>query len=448
MSQNLFLGIDIGTSKVAAVISDANGQVAARAARPHHADLPAPAGHAEQDPATLETVAMAVVDELPRELCQRIRAVGVTGQVHGVLLLDARGGPVSPLITWQDQRAARDPGFLTELQRRTGHALKPGFGGATLPWLLARGAAPSSTASVTTILGWFVMGLSGSARPQLDPTDAATWGLFDLRALDWDRAATAAARIPATWLPPVVPCGTAAGEMGTATARRWGIPAGVPVAVGIGDNQASLVATLHDPEHELALTLGTGGQLSAVLPRGAPLAESGPTFEYRPFPGGQYAAVAASLCGGAAWAWLARAVAEWTRALGLSPPALSTVYERLNAVGLAATEEIEVHPHFLGERYDAALRGSLEGLRLDNFTLGAVARGLARGIARTLQEMLPAALYRDRRRLVGSGNALRLNPLLRQMAEEVFRLPLVLREGREEAATGAAMIAARTVPPT
>jgi hypothetical protein len=83
------------------------------------------------------------------------------------------------------------------------------------------------------------------------------------------------------------------------------------------------------------------------------------------------------------------------------------------------------------------------GLTMDNFRLGAVARGLARGIVRNLRGMLPAAALRGRRRVVGSGNALRRVPLLQAMVREEFGPPLVLSAGREEAATGAARLAAQ-----
>lgn len=442
----MYLGIDVGTSKVAAVIADASGALVVAASSPHGADLPVPAGRAEQDAAALVGAAWARVVELPADLRRRVRAVGVTGQMHGVVVLDAAGAPLGPLVTWQDGRCLA-PGetLLADLAARTGYTLRSGFGGATLAWLAAHGAWPRGATAAATIHDLLVARLCGCARPVTDPTDAASWGLFDLRALAWDARAARAAGIPAGVLPEVRPCGSRAGEVSPAMADRLGVPAGAPVAVAVGDNQASLVATLRDPDHDLALTLGTGGQVSAVLPAGAAVDPGGPapTFEYRPYCGGRWAVVAASLCGGAAWAWLADTAEAWARDLGLAVPPRDALFARLSDLGLAAADGPAVRPHFLGERHAPQVRGSIEGLGLAALGLGPLARGLARGIAGNLRDMLPPAVLEGRTRIVGSGNALRRSPLLRQMAADVFGLPLEMTEGREEAALGAALLAAR-----
>ena len=439
----MHLGIDIGTTKVAAVAADSEGRICGVASRPHGADRPAPPGYAEQDARALLETTWAVVRELPADLRRRASSVGVTGQMHGVALLDGSGQTVSPLVTWQDGRCL-EAGFLDGLASRTGHALSTGFGGATLAWLVHHGALPPRAVAAGTIHDVAAARLCGQVRPVTDPTDAASWGLFDLRTLAWDGEAAAAAGIPLGLLPQVLPCGSRAGEIAAAMAGPLGLAAGIPVTVAIGDNQASLLATLREPQEELAVTLGTGGQVSAVLAAGAAIdwKASAPAFEYRPYPGGRYAVVAASLCGGAAWAWLADAVERWTKDLGVACPPRERLFDLLNDLGLAAPDGLAVRPHFLGERHQPLLRGSIEGIDLANFDLGRLARGLAQGILGNLRNMLPPWALAGRTRLVGSGNALRRSPLLQRTAAEVFGLPLALTEGREEAALGAALHAA------
>jgi len=440
----MHLGIDIGTTKAAAVIVAADGRVRAAAAREHGAGVPRADGRCEQDPAALLGAMRRAVRSLPAGLRARVRTIGVTGQMHGVVVLDAAGRALTPLVNWQDQRCLEPAAFLPRLSARTGHALRTGYGCATLAWLAADRSLPRNAASAATIQDLAVAVLCGAARPVTDPTDAASFGLFDAKRLRWDRAAVKAARIPSGLLPEVVPCGTVAGGVCAAEAAALGIPEDIAVAAAIGDNQASLLATLGDPATDLGLTLGTGAQVSAVMAAGpARRAAAGcVTCECRPFPGGRTAVVAASLCGGAAWAWLADAALAWMRDLGVKAPSRDRVFAMLNDLGVASRDEIEVHPHFLGERHDPALTGRMLGLTMDNLRLGAVARGLARGIVRNLHGMLPAAALRGRRRVVGSGNALRRVPLLQAMVREEFGLPLVLSPGREEAATGAARLAA------
>jgi sedoheptulokinase len=435
----MILGIDIGTGKVAAVVVDAAGAVVASAARAHHADLPRPAGRAEQDVGKLLAAVGAVVRELPEQLRRQVRAVGVTGQMHGVALVDAAGEPITPLITWQDQRCLEGT-FLADLSARAGRQLRTGYGCATLAWLAAHGQLPPRAACGCTIGDLLVARLCGLSRPVTDPTDAMSWGLFDPAALDWDAAAVAAGGIPAELLPKVLPCGATAGRTTAGLAGEWGIAQGIPVAVALGDNQASLLATLDRPAEELALTLGTGGQLSAIVDAVRPLPPASPA-EYRPFPGGRVALVAASLAGGSAWAWLAQAARAWLTDLGAPCPADNALYARLNELGLRAEGGPDFRPLFFGERHNPALRGIIADIGPGNFSLGQVARSLARGIVTNLKEMLPPEAWIGRRAVVGSGNALGRNPLLQAMAREVLGLPLRLSPANEEAARGAARLA-------
>ncbi|MCX7046029.1 MAG: FGGY-family carbohydrate kinase [Candidatus Sumerlaeota bacterium] len=151
--------------------------------------------------------------------------------------------------------------------------------------------------------------------------------------------------------------------------------------------------------------------------------------------------MAASLCGGAAWAWLADTVTLWLKELGAEPVARGRVFERLSELGMATKDELLVRPHFLSERHDPLLRGAIERIEANPLSLGPLARGLARGIIANLRDMLPAEVLAGRARVVASGNALRRSPLLRQMTEEVFGLPLQISDAVEEAATGAALLA-------
>ena len=439
--ERLLLGIDIGTTKAAAVIVADDGTPVASASREHGTGLPCPAARAEQDVEALLDAAADVVCELPDEARRSVRAVGVTGQMHGVVVLDAAGEPLTPLITWQDGRCL-EGGFLDGLNAAVGGRLRAGYGCATLAWLVEKGELPATASSSAGIGDLLVARLCGG-RPVADATGAASWGLFDLARSAWDAEAVAAADIPEALLPEVVPCGSSAGAVCPEAAAKLGIPQGIPVTTAIGDNQASLLATLTDPERELALTLGTGGQLSAVLPTGEdlPALSHDCPYEYRPYPGERTLIVAASLCGGAAWAWLADAAVAWTTDLTGQPPRRENVFARLNELGAEAGDELTVRPHFLGERWDASLRGVIEGIDRQNFRLGAVARALARGIVENLKRMMPERVLEGRERVVGSGNALHRNPLLQQIARDVFDLPLTMADDQEEAATGAALLA-------
>ena len=436
------LGIDIGTSKVAAVLINDQAEPLASCSRPHHADRKAPPGHDEQDAATLLNTTRAVVRELPSSYRRNVASIGVTGQMHGVLVCDSRLRPQTPLFTWRDKRCLSE-NFLAELRERSGIALNCGFGCATLAWLVSRKAWPSGARHASTIQDLLVARLCNLTAPVIDPTNAASWGLFNLEKNQWDTDALRAVGLESDWMPHVLPCGAKAGDLCSEWAAALEVPPKTPVTVAIGDNQASIMATVKEPEHELALTLGTGGQLSAVVPRAECEAMNDEArYELRPFPGDRFLVVASSLCGGSAWNWLAETVEKWMGDLDVDPPSRDAIFERLNHLGAHAAGGLTIVPQFLGERYDESLRGSISGIDLQNFDLGRISRGLARGIIANLAGMFPASTLRDRTGIVGSGNALRRNHLLREMAVEVLGLPIRICDRREEAACGAALLAA------
>ncbi len=437
----MLLGIDAGTSKTAAVITDLNGNIEAVSSDIHDAYLSAQGDRNEQDPGKILKSVWKSVSGLPANLLSEVSAVGVTGQMHGIVLLDNELKTVSPLITWQDGRCLEEPHFLDSIESRTGFRLSSGYGCATLAWMAAHNSFPAGAVCGSTIQDLIVARLCGLYRPIADTTDAASWGFFDISTLKWNTRAAEEVGIGPEFLPEIVSPGTQVGRVDEAVSKKTGIPVEVPVAAAIGDNQASLLATLKEPDHDLALTLGTGGQISAILSPRRTLVLPGKKdmFEVRPYPGGRTAVVGASLCGGAAWGWLAQSISSWLRDTGAVKIQRDDLFEKMNDLALRADTDISVKPHFSGERYNPALRGSIEGINLQNFTIGNLARGLARGIAEHFLEILPPWAMRDRERIVGSGNALRLNSALRKAVEEVFGLPLVLNEAREEAAAGAAI---------
>ncbi len=428
----LALGIDCGTSKVAVALVDPRGAPLHAAAQAHHAQLPAPEGRFEQDGEGIARTAEALVRDLPAELRVRIAAIGLTGQMHGVILHDQQRRTRSPLISWQDRRALEDPGFLRSLPHP--RPLHAGYGIATLHWWARQGALAEGLRAAT-IHGYLAARWCGLERSPIDPTDDQAWG-----------GLAGAAGIIAPVLPRQVGHGERIGAVGAAAALVLGVPAGTMVAAPLGDNQASLRATLHEPLSELAFTVGTGCQLAAVMRRGDPVAPG--LSDLRPYDDAHQLLVAAPLCGGAAWLWLADTAASWAADLGLQAPGREQLLATLDALGLAAADRLEFSPHLAGERHDPALSGSISALTLHNGRLGEVARALARGIAATARDLLPAGALVGRQRVVASGNALRRSALLRAMAEDELGLPLVLTAPCEEAATGAALVAAALLAPS
>ncbi len=464
----LSLGIDIGTSKIAAVILDPSEHLEACVSLPHHANIPAGPGCFEQDPNRLYSVACRAVRSLPDALRARVQSVGLTGQMHGVMLVDQHNQPVGSLITWQDQRALAE-GFLDALRERLNSPISAGYGCVTLAWLSSKNRPPSEEACGATIHAWLASRLCGMDRPVLDPTDAYSWGMYDdVLGGGWEWDEISQAGIPQNLIPDVVPTGDRLGTLTEAAAEDFGLPVSSDVFVAVGDNQASVLATLDNPQADLSLTLGTGGQLSAIVKLDKQFIKrinqhvfakpdqigtdhhpgkkrnrkcAFDSYELRPFPEGKHLAVSAILCGGAAWNWLAESVQQWRSDFSVETLDTSDLYARLNGFGMKSHSRVIVRPHFLGERFDPSLRGRIDGLDLHPLDIGSLARGVAMGIVDTLRILMPSFILKNRKRIVASGNALRKNPLIVKAAEEVFNLPVILSPLTEEAACGAAKIA-------
>ena len=197
----LTLGVDLGTTKVAAVLYDPDASGAGRAvSTEHHAALPAAPGHAEQDGEKMYAAVLRLLAELPPRELGRVEAVGLTGQMHSVILWS--GGELSPAVTWQDKRASA-AGHLDEFRTLSGRPLADGFGAVTLAELARQGELERWRYAASPA-DWLATRLTGNPAPVTDPTFAASWGIFDSASGGWDLKAAAALGIPPGLLPPVV----------------------------------------------------------------------------------------------------------------------------------------------------------------------------------------------------------------------------------------------------
>lgn len=444
----LGLGIDIGTTKVAAAIIDPETRrIVATASVAHQSDVKGLiSGRSEQSVSRIMSSLDECVGRLPLDLRRSVASIGVTGQMHGVVLSHADTDEVSHLITWQDQRCL-EGNFLGELRDRTGDTTaQSGYGTSTLAWFAWHEPGILEHYSfATTIHDYIVKLISGNRRPFTDASDAASFGLFDLQSRRWKEECLAQAGIPVRLLGEVKDAGEHVGTLSKTFAERWSVQEGVPVGNALGDNQASLVGSLTDPTTQIALTIGTGAQLSVVIPE-LPRASLGinPRYEFRPYIGKTYIAVVASLSGGRALACFGRALEEFMKEVvpGLAPSA-EVIQNMMHRQGLQkVATDLCAGASLGGERYDPSLRGGFTNLSFENFTIGDMTSALCRGLVSSLRDALPKELLASRIEVVGSGNAIHRSPLMQHIVREVFGCKLTLQEGAEITACGAALAAA------
>ena len=456
---DFFIGLDIGTSKISAVALDARGELTAMASRPNEADLSrTPPGRHEQSPARILGTAVDVLRALAERLESRassVAAIGLTGQMHGALLADERLEPITPLATWRDHRADEPAGagrtVLQEFIDRagadalaaTGTVPAAGYLGPTVYWYLRNQGLPSNARWALLIHDWVAARLAGVAEPVTDPTDAASTGLYDLHRAEWSAAVTKAVEINPGLLATLRKAGSPIGSLDADVASETGLPESASVHTALGDNQASVLAALRRPSREVIVNIGTGGQISAVTREFL----TGEGLEARPFPGGKFLLVGASLCGGAAFAYLAEHYARVLGELGgrrLSADHIMSELTRLAERAPAGAAGLTVEPFFLGKRSQPGRRGVVQGMSIANNTPAHWARAFMEGLVEELADGYRAmrrAGLDERTRLVGSGNGIRRNTVMRQAAMTAFGLPLAIPAWREEAACGAALAA-------
>jgi sugar (pentulose or hexulose) kinase len=449
------LGLDLGTTSVSAVAIDADGRLLHAVTKHHHADVPdLPAGWAEQDPQVIRRTAEDVLRALSGHIEGEPVCLGLTGQMHGVLLLDFARRPLTRLITWQDRRALEPhptsgQSILHTLLDRCDDAsllqagCRPsaGFLGTTLYTLRETNHWPDASAKAALVIDWLAAELTGGELTT-DRSNAASTGLYDLERDIWSDELLAAAHVPTNLLPLVADSGAVIGRLSAEAAARTGLPAGLPVCNAIGDNQAAIVGSIPAGEEVVHINIGTGGQFSRIVDRFRVLAG----METRYLPLGRYMLVGAGLAGGDALAWVQRTLSAWLKVGGIELSE-SQVYERLDALMAAAPADaggIECAPYFRGTRANPEVRAEFRGVDNQNFTPGNVGRAVLNGIAGAMEFLYDLASNAGpwpAQRIIATGNAVRRNPLLIQKLAELLHLPVDLPVHREEAAYGAALLA-------
>ena len=405
------IGIDIGTTSICGVILDAeNGKVFKSKTVNSEAFINTSNDWEKiQDVDKIVTIASKILDSFLEESEDEILAIGITGQMHGIVYVDANGYAVSPLFTWQDERGNlpyKDTTYAEYLGSFSG------YGNVTDFYNRENGLIPKSAVTYCTIHDYLGMLLCDNKMPILHASDAASLGLYDVEKKKFDYDYTA--RI-------------------TDSFAIIGTYKRIPISVAIGDNQASVFSTLAD-NSDLLINVGTGSQVSIVSDH--PVIAEG--VECRPYVDGKYLIVGAALCGGRAYSLLKNFYKYLFDAANCGDVDVYGVMNKLLEDKNETT--IRVDTRFAGTRADANIRGCITNISVDNLTPSDLTIGVLNGMIEELW-----CLYRsmgvNRKGIVASGNGLRKNKTLVRIAEQIFGSKLRVPLYTEEAACGAALFA-------
>lgn len=440
---DVLVAIDVGTSGARASAFSLSGASLAEARRPYPTVLPAE-GWAEQDGRRWQSAALSALGALARSLGQgrRIRAVAVTGQCPSVVPLDHRDRPLRPGLIYRDNRATAEADQMREqfgdaaLHRLTGHVPAAFHVAAKILWLRAHEPAVfAATRRFVQPTDYVALGLTGNLTT--DWSMAAATALLDLRARDWAASLMADLGLDTATFPPVVPSWSVIGDIRPALARRFGLPAGIPVIAGAGDSIACALGagvTGAGPVSEMA---GSSSCFNSVIAE--PLADQDVTHYPSIVSGRGYVTEVGINTTGEVLDWLAQIFyagsARAPRAQDYARIELAAAAAPAGAGGLLFAPVLGD-----GERDDPALRGALTGLSLRH-DRGAVARaaleGIACGVRVRLETLGRASVPPTELRVSGGGAAM---AVWSQIKADVTGIPVV-RVAGDSTAAGAAMLA-------
>ena len=268
-----FLGLDISTTSSKALLVDEQGAVVASASAPHSLQTPRPLW-SEQDPAewwTAVTLAIRTALQKAGITGESVAAVGLTGQMHGLVLLDEQGKVLRPAILWNDQRTQAQ---CDEIHRRigrehfiqvTGNVALTGFTAPKILWVQQNEPEVYARARHVLLPKDYVRYCLTGVHA-MDKADGAGTVLFDLRKRNWSGEVLAALEIPAEWMPPTFEGPEFTGQVSVEAAALTGLKPGTPVAAGGGDQAAQAVGVGAVEPGVVALTVGTSGVVFATTP--------------------------------------------------------------------------------------------------------------------------------------------------------------------------------------
>lgn len=273
----VYLGIDVGTSALKAVLMDATGAVNGNATVAYRTSHPQPLW-SEQDPelwwhACQDAIAALKTAGAP---LHAVTGIGIAGQMHGAVLLDAAHQPLRPAILWNDGRSHLACNELErrvpDLRRRTGNLCMPGFTAPKLLWLADH--EPNNFARLAHVMlpkDFIVLQLTGALTTDMSDASGTCW--LDPARRDWDDVMLAACGIGRHHMPQLLEGCNLAGHLRAGTANVLGLPAGVPVVAGAGDNAAGAVGVGAVEPGQAFLSLGTSGVIFVAADRHRPLPE-------------------------------------------------------------------------------------------------------------------------------------------------------------------------------
>lgn len=444
---NYLLGLDLGTSGLKAVLFDESGTQVLSASQEYPLLQPQN-GWAEQDPLDWYRAASSTIRSVLQSRkvsAGQIAGIGISGQMHGLVMIDSAGAPLYPSILWCDGRTGRECAEMEDalgrasIIRVTGNPPLPGFTASKLLWV--RKHRPQIYRDCAKILlpkDFLRFLLTGAFAT--DPSDASGTNLMDISSIHWSDDILRALSINPTLLPPIFPSSHIAGRISPQAASDTGLLAGTPVVTGAADNIAAAVGMGVVQKDRAFITIGTSGVIFAhcddiiidPLGRVHTFCHALPKT---------WAVMSCTLSAGLSTKWLRDLLSADA---GEAPPMSYSQMDELARQVPIGADQLLFLPYLMGERspiLDETCRGAFIGLSAMHqrqHLIRAVMEGVSYSQRQCLDVLKGLGLSLPEIRVCGGGGN---SGLWRQMLADILECSILKTDHLESAALGAAILA-------
>ena len=430
----MLLGIDLGTGSAKALLLSVEGDIVAEASKGYPVEAKQP-GWAETAPNDWWQSVTNAVKQVVATTSEPIQAIGLSGQMHGVVLADQACHPLRPAILWADNRSSSTLApyqtLTPELRNALGNPITAGMAGPTLLWLRDHESDLYQTAKwALQPKDWLRSQLTGQVAAE--PSDGSGTLLYDVVTDQWAAEAISALHLRPELLPPLMPSSAVAGELTPSAAEQLGLTAGLPVVAGAADTACGALGNGLLEPGVFQLTVGTGAQIVTIYDQPQVDAQYRTHLFRTALPKQWYALAAIQNAG---------ITLEWVRKmLGLSWP---EVYQEAFQVPVGC-QGLTFLPYLTGDRtphLDPNAKGAWVGLDRHH-TRGHLMRSALEGVAFSLRQGLEAlestGVKAKRLNLAGGGT---VEKVWQQLLANVLGVPLYQSTVTSVSARGAAILA-------
>ena len=434
------LGIDLGTTHLKVLLIDQTGRPVAQASCPYPTHSPHP-GWSEQEPKVWWEKLCEILPQITRKISQtRIAGIALSGQMHGLVLVNSLGEPIRPCLTWIDQRATEESQQIQErlgwktLQKTVGNRPMPDF---TLPKLLwIQKHEPGIFQSGLKLLlpkGYLRYRLTGEYH--MEVADGSSPLMVDIFKRNWAKEMLEDLGVPSSLLPPLCESTTIVGKISREAAQETGLTPGIPVVAGAGDQQAGALGGGIMEPGIVSATIGTGGQISTTV--STPLMEPGGKLHtFCHCIPNRWHLMGAMKTAGLALQWLQRNILDKR----LSYKQIDEMAAQVSP----GSDGLIFLPYLTGERtphFDPHAKGVFFGLTLDHSSAH-MARSVMEGVTYAMRDSLE--LFKSIEipikeiRLAGGGAT---SKVWSQIQTDIFEAPVLQTPAQDQSVYGAALLA-------